>query len=162
MIDAGGGVNAASYAPAGGVSNYDPATNSLILAGIGNNPMNLGRKTYYRDFAPRLGLAYRVDPTTVIRAGFGISWIPFPDNKYAWDNFPIRQSNSYTSLGSYGQEQTSTGVYGSMATGFPGPRGVLCIRNSPRTRTPPSAMQDTATTTTASRSSSTGASAAAS
>src|SRR3989442_15201111 len=31
----------------GGFSNYDTATNSLIVAGIGSNPMNLGRKTYY-------------------------------------------------------------------------------------------------------------------
>ncbi|HXJ38787.1 MAG TPA: carboxypeptidase-like regulatory domain-containing protein, partial [Bryobacteraceae bacterium] len=43
----------------GGFSNYDPIANTLILAGVGNNPMNLGmvnRKTY---FAPRLGAAYR-------------------------------------------------------------------------------------------------------
>lgn len=74
----------------GGFSNYDFGTNSLVVAGIGNNPMNLGRKTYYRDFTPRLGLAYRLDSKTVIRGGFGISWIPFPDNKYAWDNFPVK------------------------------------------------------------------------
>jgi hypothetical protein len=29
----------------GGFSNYDPQRNALILAGIGDNPMNLGRKT---------------------------------------------------------------------------------------------------------------------
>jgi len=122
---------------AGGFSNYDPATNSLIVAGIGSNPMNLGRKTYYKGFAPRLGLAYRFDSKTVIRAGFGISWIPFPDNKYAWDNFPVKQSNSYTSLGSYGQAQTTTGVYGSMATGFPAaqtaaiPSNGIILANTP-------------------------------
>ena len=107
---------------AGGFSNYDSATNSLVVAGFGNNPMNLGRKTYYRDFAPRLGLAYRLDPKTVIRAGFGLSWLPFPDNKYAWDDYPVKQSNTYNSLTSYGQAQSSAGVYGSMATGFPAPQ----------------------------------------
>ncbi len=108
----------------GGFVNYDPDTNTLIVAGYGNNPMNLGRKTYYTGFAPRLGAAYRFDNKTVIRAGFGISWIPFPDNKYAWDNFPVKQSNSYNALTSYGQALSSPGVYGSMATGFPAPQTV--------------------------------------
>jgi hypothetical protein len=107
---------------AGGFSNYDAATNSLVVAGFGNNPMNLGRKTYYKDFAPRLGLAYRISGKTVVRAGFGISWLPFPDNKYAWDDYPVKQSNTYNSLTSYGQAQSSAGVYGSMATGFPAPQ----------------------------------------
>jgi hypothetical protein len=107
----------------GGFSNYDPETNSLVVAGFGNNPMNLGRKTYYTGFAPRLGLAYRFDTKTVIRGGFGLSWIPFPDNKYAWDNFPVKQSNVYNSLNAYGQAQPAANVYGSMSTGFPAPQG---------------------------------------
>ncbi len=113
----------------GGFANYDPETNTLIVAGYGNNPMNLGRKTYYTNFAPRLGMAYRFDSRTVLRAGFGISWIPFPDNKYAWDNFPVKQSNSYNALGSYGLAQLSPGVYGSMATGFPAPQPAVIPEN---------------------------------
>ena len=31
----------------------------------------------YKDFAPRLGLAYSVDPKTVIRGGYGISYVHF-------------------------------------------------------------------------------------
>ena len=106
----------------GGFSNYDSATNSLVVAGYGDNPMNLGRKTYYTDFAPRFGLAYRLNSKTVLRGGFGISWIPFPDNKYAWDNYPVKQSNTYNALSCFGQAQTAPGVYGSMATGFPAPQ----------------------------------------
>jgi hypothetical protein len=113
----------------GGFANYDAATNNLIVAGVGSNPMNLGRKTYYTGFAPRMGFAYRVDPKTVVRGGFGISWIPFPDNKYAWDNFPVKQSNSYNALSAHGQAQTSTGVYGSMATGFPAPQAAVIPSN---------------------------------
>jgi hypothetical protein len=105
----------------GGWSNYDPTTNTFHVAGYGDTPMNLGRKTYYTNFAPRLGLSYRINPQTVLRGGFGMSWIPFPDNKLAWDNYPVKQSNSYTSVNSYGQAQTAPGVYGSMATGFPAP-----------------------------------------
>ena len=60
------GVRHDFYPPAtprlkGGFSNYDPSTNTLVVAGYGNNPMNLGRKTYYTGFAPRVGFAYRLD-----------------------------------------------------------------------------------------------------
>src|SRR5215467_10237013 len=104
-----------------GSSNYDPASNTFQVAGYGNVPMNLGSTTYHTNFAPRLGFAYRINPQTVFRGGFGMSWIPFPDNKLAWDNYPVKQSNSYTSLNSYGQAQSAPGVYGSMAVGFPAP-----------------------------------------
>lgn len=105
----------------GGWSDFNYLTNTFRVAGFGDVPMNLGRKTFYSNFAPRLGAAYRINPKTVFRAGFGMSWIPFPDNKLAWDIYPVKQSNSYTALSSYGQAQTSPGVYGSMATGFPAP-----------------------------------------
>lgn len=105
----------------GGWANYEPATNTIQVAGYGKVPMNLGRQTNYTGFAPRVGFAYRIDAKTVFRGGFGMSWIPFPDNKLAWDNYPVKQVNSYNSLTTYGQAQSVTGVYGSMATGFPPP-----------------------------------------
>jgi hypothetical protein len=103
----------------GGFSNYDPDNNSLVVAGFGNNPMNLGRKTYYTGFAPRVGVSYRINPKSVFRAGYGISWIPFPDNKYAFDNFPVKQTNSYPSTNAFGLAVTPTGQVLNMATGFP-------------------------------------------
>jgi len=81
---------------AGGFSNYDPTTNSLVIAGVGGNPSNLGLQTRYHYFAPRTGFAYRLTEKTVIRGGFGISYTPFEDNTYAY-NFPVRANNSYTS-----------------------------------------------------------------
>ena len=71
----------------GGFSNYSQATGSLVVAGVGGNPENLGMKTRYRYFAPRVGAAYRLTDSTVIRTGFGISYTPFPDNTYAY-NYP--------------------------------------------------------------------------
>ena len=44
----------------GGFSDYNPYTNQLTVAGIGSNPMNMGMKTQYKYFAPRLGIAYRL------------------------------------------------------------------------------------------------------
>ena len=82
----------------GGFSNYDPTTNNLVIAGVGTNPMNLGMKTRYGNFAPRVGLAQRFGEKTVVRAGFGTSYTRFPDNTYAY-NYPIRSSTFYNNVG---------------------------------------------------------------
>ena len=105
----------------GGFSNYDPVNNTLVLAGIGTNPMNMGMQKNWKYFAPRLGIAYRLNTATVIRAGFGVSYTPFPDNTYAY-NFPVKQNNQY-SLGAnaYAPGVTPAGVF-SMASGFPAPQ----------------------------------------
>jgi len=98
----------------GGFSNYNPDDNTLQLAGIGNIPRNMGRDTYYKDFAPRFGVAYRFDEKTVVRAGYGISIdASFPDDKYAF-NFPVKQNNAFTAPNSFS-------AAGKMATGFAAP-----------------------------------------
>jgi hypothetical protein len=106
----------------GGFANYDWNTNTIIVAGYGGNPMNMGRKTYYKNFAPRVGLSYRLNNKTVVRSGFGLSWIPFPDNKYGWDNFPVKQSIVYNAGNTYGQATTAPGTYAAMRAGFPAPQ----------------------------------------
>lgn len=112
------GVRHELYPPAtpkqqGGFSNYDIATNSLIVAGVGNNPSNLGRKNYLTNFAPRVGISYRLNDKTVIRSGYGISYIPYPDNRYAY-NFPVRQNNAFNPANSFV-------AAGQMADGMPAP-----------------------------------------
>src|SRR5258708_10080659 len=64
----------------GGFSNYDFANNQLVIAGVGNNPMNLGMQNHYGYLAPRMGIAYRMSDKTVVRLGFGMSYTSFPDN----------------------------------------------------------------------------------
>jgi hypothetical protein len=114
----------ATPAVAGGFSNYNPANDTLVLAGYPgtNNPSNLGMATQYKYFAPRLGLAYRLRPDTVIRAGFGISYTPFTDNTYAY-NYPIRANNSYQPVGNgFSAAVLGDGVtVASFAAGFPAP-----------------------------------------
>jgi outer membrane receptor protein involved in Fe transport len=106
----------------GGFSNYNPATNSLVIAGTGGNPSNLGMKTRYRYFAPRVGLAYRVTDSTVVRAGFGMSYTPFPDNTYAY-NYPVRANNAYNPAGSgFGPAVLADGATAAtFQAGFPAP-----------------------------------------
>lgn len=95
----------------GGFSNFIPFTNSLEVAGYGDIPMDLGRETFYTNFAPRFGMAYRWNERTVVRGGYGISWVPLADNGYAY-NFPVRENNSFQAASSFVEA-------GSMRQGFP-------------------------------------------
>ena len=58
-------------------------------------------------------ISYRLDEKTVIRAGYGASTTPFPDNRYAF-NFPVKQNNSFSGPNTFSPA-------GSMAAGFPAP-----------------------------------------
>ena len=62
----------------GGIEEYDPNTNLVTLGGAGGLPKGLGVTTSHKMFSPRLGLAYRLNNTTVIRAGYGITRDPMP------------------------------------------------------------------------------------
>lgn len=57
------------------LSNFDPATNSILTAKNGSLYDRTLVNPDYRDWAPRLGLAYSVDSKTVIRGGYGISYV---------------------------------------------------------------------------------------
>ena len=112
---------------AGRFSNYDPTTNSLVIAGIGGHPLDLGRQTNYKDFAPRFGIAYRFTDKTVVRGGFGMSYSPYPDNDYAF-NFPVLQNQVFQAPNSFSEAQNN-GLpmrmdclpQASCAAGFPAP-----------------------------------------
>jgi hypothetical protein len=95
----------------GGFSNFNPFTNSLEVAGVGQNPLNMGRQNFKTSFAPRFGAAYRYNDKTVFRLGYGISWVPLADNGYAF-NFPVRENNSF-------QANSAFETAGSMRVGFP-------------------------------------------
>lgn len=95
----------------GGFSNYNFLNNTLEVAGVGNIPMDMGRQNHLKNFAPRFGLAYRLNDKTVIRTGYGLSWVPLVDNGYAF-NFPVRENNAFLSPNAFQ-------AAGSMRGGFP-------------------------------------------
>ena len=103
---------------AGGFVNYNPSNNQLVAAGVNGNPSNLGMQTDYRNWAPRLGASYRVTDTTVVRAGFGVSYVPFVDNSYAY-NYPIKTSTNYTNTPTYGTALNPAGGVVNFVTGVP-------------------------------------------
>ena len=57
------------------LSNFDPATNSMKIAKDGSLYDRALVNPDYKDWAPRLGLAYSFNPKTVFRAGYGISYV---------------------------------------------------------------------------------------
>ncbi len=98
---------------AGSLSNYDPSTHTLQVAGFGdfNNSLNVERDLTH--FSPRTGISWRLDERTVVRAGYGSSTLPFPDNRYAF-NYPVKQNFA-------GSAANGFQAAGSMAQGFPAP-----------------------------------------
>ncbi len=59
----------------GGASNYDPSTNTLLIAGYGDVDLATGVPSQ-SSWQPRFGLAFRPTDKTVVRAGYAISsWL---------------------------------------------------------------------------------------
>lgn len=59
------------------LSNFDPATNSVFLAKDGSLEDRATVKPDLNNFAPRLGFAWKAAPRTVLRGGYGISYVHF-------------------------------------------------------------------------------------
>lgn len=58
-------------------ANFDPNTNSLVYARSGSLKDRSLVNPSYKNWAPRIGLAYSLTPKTAIRAGYGISYVLF-------------------------------------------------------------------------------------
>src|SRR3954462_10397062 len=97
----------------GTLANYDPATNTIRVAGYGATDNALNVKNTFTNFAPRTGVSWRLNDKTVVRAGYGASTIPFPDNRYAF-NYPVKQNYNGALVNGFQRA-------GAMATGFPDP-----------------------------------------
>jgi hypothetical protein len=97
----------------GGLSNYDPATNALQVAGYGSIGDSVGVKKYLKNFGPRAGASYRLNDKTVLRGGYGLSTLPFPDNAYVY-NYPVKQNNVFNPANNFAPA-------GAMRNGFPDP-----------------------------------------
>jgi Carboxypeptidase regulatory-like domain len=106
---------------AGSLSNYDPATNTLQASGFGDTSDSVNVKSTFRNFNPRTGVSWRLNDATVVRAGYGASTIPFPDNRYAF-NYPVKQNYTGTAANGFQRQ-------GTMAAGFPAPTLVSIPQN---------------------------------
>jgi Carboxypeptidase regulatory-like domain/TonB dependent receptor-like, beta-barrel len=61
-----------------GIESYDPTTNEALIGGRGGIPQDNGVGYSKKLFAPRIGFAYQVTNSTVIRSGYGITYHSHP------------------------------------------------------------------------------------
>jgi hypothetical protein len=103
-----------------GATRFDTGTLTELIGGEGSVPWNTGASASKKGFAPRLGLAYRLGPKTVIRTGYGITIDP--DNMRNQRNaFPSVLNQDFQPANSY-QFVTNTGVpIATLRTGIPAP-----------------------------------------
>ncbi len=59
------------------LSNFDPATRTMVMAKDGSLEDRSTLQPDRNNFGPRLGIAYTVADRTVMRAGYGISYVHF-------------------------------------------------------------------------------------
>ena len=75
--------------PDRGIERYDATTNKVLLCGIGDIPTDCGIKASKTLFAPRVGVAYRIHDTWVVRAGYGLTNDPYYGIEIVRANYPI-------------------------------------------------------------------------
>jgi len=76
----------------GDQSRYEFSNNTLLIGGYGPIGNRLNVNTDFMNFAPRLGIAYRMGPKTVLRTGYGISYTPQSINSLASNSYPAQIS----------------------------------------------------------------------
>jgi hypothetical protein len=85
-----------------GLERYNWETNKMHLCGVGNVPEDCGVNISKKNFAPRIGFAYRATDTFVIRAGYGITYDPFSLQRPFRTNYPILINQNIPSPNSLG------------------------------------------------------------
>ncbi len=73
---------------------YDVTTNTVFIPGVGGVSLSGGVKTPYHNFSPRLGIAYSLNPKTVIRTGWGRSYF---QGTFGW-TFNVLDADVYPSI----------------------------------------------------------------
>lgn len=96
-----------------GTQRYDVATNLVILGGIDGQPNGAGTTASKLEFAPRVGISYRLNEKTVLRAGYGISNDPYPFSRAMRDPYPVTIAQQVNANNSYS-------AAGNFVTGIPG------------------------------------------
>ncbi len=71
-------------------------TMEVSLGGLGGNPSDLGIATSKKNFAPRLGLAYRLGDNTVIRTGYGLTYDPMPFGRPLRGFYPLTIAQTFS------------------------------------------------------------------
>lgn len=95
-----------------GIESLDTTTFLVRLGGVGGNPTDLGLSVSKTLFAPRVGVAYRLDDKTVLRTGYGKTFDPFPWSRPMRGRFPLTIAHGDAGPNSFIP-------YGNLADGIP-------------------------------------------
>jgi Carboxypeptidase regulatory-like domain/TonB dependent receptor len=99
-----------------------PQTANVEVGGINGNPENAGISIGYGFFAPRVGVAYRLNEKTVLRTGAGLTSDP-DSMRYLRDSFPEDLAPSYsgTGTGTIAVDPANANAPMTLAYGIPNP-----------------------------------------
>jgi hypothetical protein len=95
-----------------------PQTANIEVGGVGGNPRNAGIIVGHGQFTPRFGIAYRLNETTVIRTGVGITSDP-ESYRFLRDQYPSEIAQAYvgTASGTLSLDPNSNPI--TLTTGIP-------------------------------------------
>jgi hypothetical protein len=96
-----------------GIERLDLNTLNVILGGRGGNPNDVGLSAGKDNFAPRMGLVYRMNEETVFRTGYGVTYNPI-----AWSR-PMRGSHYPVTIASSYFNTNTFQPYGTLQQGIP-------------------------------------------
>jgi len=95
-----------------GIGVYNIPNNDVEICGSGPIPGTCGVNMPKGLFSPRVGVAYRLSSTFVMRAGYGISQVPYSLGLETNVNYPVMTQPSYPAPNSYSW-------YGTLEQGIP-------------------------------------------
>jgi hypothetical protein len=97
----------------GGLERLDLQTLDVLLGGNGSIPKDVGLEAGKDNFAPRLGVVYRMNDDTVVRSGFGVTYNPM-----GWSR-PLRGSHYPLTIASQYFNNDNFLPYGLLQNGIP-------------------------------------------
>ena len=91
-----------------GVERFNYNTNVLEVCGTAFIPHDCGYNVQKKDFSPNLGVAYRLNESLVVRAGYSINWDPEPYayNRNLFTNYPYSLAQSLSAPNTYSSATT--------------------------------------------------------
>lgn len=94
-----------------GLERLDPETNIVYLGGRGGVPTGADVTVSHKLFAPKLGIAYRLNDKTVVRTGYGINFDPLPFSRPLRGFYPLTVNYNWEAPNDYAMVGTlSSGV----------------------------------------------------
>ena len=115
-----------------GIEALDPYTDTLYLGGRGTTPVDAGISVSHKLFAPRIGLAYRLNEKTVIRTGYGMNYDPLAFSRPLRGFYPLTINYNYPNPTTYAVANTAgNGTLaqgsGTLTTGIPSATAALAL-----------------------------------